>query len=563
MISEQRRKRVEELLQISQGGDASAKQIDELNDLLRNDEELRYVAVRSLQFDAMLQEEFQVRNTAILFDPSSSSGSNPALDPSAVKTGRNSVAEPSENNENNTFLGPWVLMLAATIIGVSVVYSTLLYNANQASVQLANHSSKPILSRPDQSSFLDFDNVMTVTYQEDALWDMDVQIGDQFDFGHIHLRKGVARLNSIYGAVVILDAREGPVRATLDADRSMTVLEGRVLAKAYDQALGFTLRTPTTNVVDIGTEFAVSVDSDGNSDVTVLQGAVTWLPRDRASNSGRSMLAEGNAVRFRSSSDNQGITLKGDADHLDELRAFATRINSRDDCPPPQVHESFDYPLGVMRKDPGGIGWSEPWFKHSAPVIAPSGVIRQGGYLIDPAWLQPSSPRYTVISLSSASERLIAEPISVDVEQDVYMSFLTRKRVIELPRDDRCGAGIALFSATGEQQFGVSIDMRENLTIFNGSKHFGGRHLEPDQTYLIVLKLELHREQPDQIFAKAYSEVDPPAACEPVLWDTSAPGADQRGTIDHVRLWSDATAIAAFDEIRIGSTWNAVVPIRH
>ncbi|MFG0253648.1 MAG: iron dicitrate transport regulator FecR, partial [Rhodopirellula sp. JB053] len=199
MISEQRRKRVEELLQISQGGDASAKQIDELNDLLRNDEELRYVAVRSLQFDAMLQEEFQVRNTAILFDPSSSSGSNPALDPSAVRTGRKPVGEPSENN---TFFGPWVLMLAATIIGVSVVYSTLLYNTNQASVQLATHSSKPILSRPDQSSFLDFENVMTVTYQEDALWDMDVQIGDQFDFGHLHLRKGVARLNSIYGAVV-------------------------------------------------------------------------------------------------------------------------------------------------------------------------------------------------------------------------------------------------------------------------------------------------------------------------------------------------------------------------
>ncbi|EMI42464.1 FecR domain-containing protein [Rhodopirellula sp. SWK7] len=553
MKSAEQCRRVEELLQLSQGGDATVDEIEELNALLRHNEELRYVAVRSLQFDSMLQEEFQVRNTAIQFETASPSSSHPIITPSRKQV---------SSSDDSSFLGPWVLMLAATVIGISVVYSTLLYNNNQASVQLASLSTQPVLSISDWS-IQDVENVMTVTFQEDAQWDDEVEVGDVISFGRVRLRKGVARLNTVYGAVVILDARERPVLVQIGADRSLTVHEGTVFAKAYDQALGFTLRTPTTSVVDIGTEFAVSVEPSGQSDVTVLQGAVTWLPIDRAPHFGRSMIAEGKSVRFKSASDNHGTLLEDTDAHMNDLREFTTRINSRENHEQPIAHESFEYPLGVMRKDEGGYGWAEPWFKHSLPENPPNGVIRQGGYLIEPAWLQPSSPRYTVVSLASVSARSFIEPIDLGVDQDVYFSFVMRKRVIQSPRDDRCGAGIALRSGFDVKRFGVSIDMRENLTLFSGTEHSGGKTLKPDQTYLIVVKIMLRDDEPDHIFAKAYSESDPPAACEPTKWDVVGKPFSHDGVIDQVRLWSDATAIAAFDELRLGKSWSSVVPIRH
>ncbi|MBB3210500.1 hypothetical protein FHS27_006347 [Rhodopirellula rubra] len=553
MKSAEQCRRVEELLQLSQCGDATVDETEELNDLLRHNEELRYVVVRSLQFDSMLQEEFQVRNTAIQFENASPSSSHPIVTPSRKQV---------SSSDDSSFLGPWVLMLAATIIGISVVYSTLLYNNNQASVQLASLSTQPILSISDWS-FQDVENVMTVTFQEDAQWDDEVEVGDVLSFGRVRLRRGVARLNTVYGAVVILDARERPVLVQIGVDRSLTVHEGTVFAKAYDQALGFTLRTPTTSVVDIGTEFAVSVEPDGQSDVTVLQGAVTWLPIDRAPHFGRSMIAEGKSVRFKSASDNHGTLLDDTDAHMNDLKEFTTRINSRENHEQPILHESFEYPLGVMRKDEGGYGWAEPWFKHSLPESPPNGVIRQGGYLIEPAWLQPSSPRYTVVSLASVSARSFIEPIDLSVDQDVYFSFVMRKRVIQSPRDDRCGAGIALRSGFDVKRFGVSIDMRENLTLFSGTEHSGGKTLKPDQTYLIVVKIVLRDDEPDHIFAKAYSESAPPAACEPTDWDAVGLPFAHDGVVDQVRLWSDATAIAAFDELRLGKSWSSVVPIRH
>ncbi|SMP59257.1 FecR family protein [Neorhodopirellula lusitana] len=543
-------RRVEELLQLCQEGGATADQVNELNDLLRNDIELRLVATRFLQLDSMLEDEFQVRSTATRFDAPSGTQTVPPGNASRVS---------HAGQERGRWFGRWKVVLAASLIGFALVYSTLLYNKNQTSLQLANDNLRPMRIQPRS----EFGNVMTVTYQEGARWERDVKIGDQIDVGHLRLNAGVARLNTVYGAVIILDAREGIVNVEIKPDRSLTVHQGTVFAKAYDQAIGFALRTPTTSVVDIGTEFAVKVAPDGQSDVTVLDGAVTWLPVDRSVILGRSMLAAGRSLKFRSPSDRHGLNMVDPDEHLQELRAFTSRINSPETEDTPLVSESFDYPLGVMHRDEGGHGWTAPWCKNNKAKEAPSGVVRQGGYLVEPAWLKPSSPRYTVVSLASVSAREFAEPIDLSVDQDIFLSAVMRKRVIQVPRDDRCGGGITLRSGTDSKHFELNIDMRERLALFNGETYFGGRTLEPDNTYLLVLKLALRREAPDQLFAKAYTIDSPPAAREPTHWDVVSEPSHQDGFVDQMRLWAGATAIAAFDEIRLGTTWNSVVPIRH
>lgn len=62
---------------------------------------------------------------------------------------------------------------------------------------------------------------------------------------------------------------------------------GRLTATVSEQARGFTVVTPSADVVDLGTQFGVNVNEEGNSEVVVFEGAVDVL-YDRSG---------GNAVR--------------------------------------------------------------------------------------------------------------------------------------------------------------------------------------------------------------------------------------------------------------------------
>jgi len=50
---------------------------------------------------------------------------------------------------------------------------------------------------------------------------------------------------------------------------------GRLTATVPSGATEFTVRTPTSEIVDLGTEFGVEVDEQGNSMAVVLSGRIT------------------------------------------------------------------------------------------------------------------------------------------------------------------------------------------------------------------------------------------------------------------------------------------------
>lgn len=108
----------------------------------------------------------------------------------------------------------------------------------------------------------------------DAEWDDSAAIpveGDAISAGPVVLKSGLAQLEFFSGATVIL---EGPARIELKSAWEVECMKGKLRAFVPEPAQGFTIETPEYRAVDLGTEFALSVGSDGNSEVHVVDGEV-------------------------------------------------------------------------------------------------------------------------------------------------------------------------------------------------------------------------------------------------------------------------------------------------
>ncbi|MEM7143643.1 MAG: FecR domain-containing protein [Verrucomicrobiota bacterium] len=127
--------------------------------------------------------------------------------------------------------------------------------------------------------------------------------------GPYELDRGSVDLLFAEGARVSVS---GPARFELRSARHIHLDSGNLVAQISDEALGFIVTSPQSEVVDLGTEFGLSVDKTGRTDVHVLDGLVEVLPVNKADPAeGREgvMIAEGEARRFGDPSDGDAIVI--------------------------------------------------------------------------------------------------------------------------------------------------------------------------------------------------------------------------------------------------------------
>lgn len=129
-----------------------------------------------------------------------------------------------------------------------------------------------LANRPDESSQNPF---ATLTKIQDPVWERQSAVGDRIGSETVRLFAGSVELTFDEGAVVTL---EGPVEFRPSSTDKLELRRGRLLASVPRKAIGFTVSTPTSNVVDLGTEFEVAVNDLGESDVQVLKGEVEVAP---------------------------------------------------------------------------------------------------------------------------------------------------------------------------------------------------------------------------------------------------------------------------------------------
>jgi hypothetical protein len=110
---------------------------------------------------------------------------------------------------------------------------------------------------------------------------------------------GLVELQLKQGVTLVV---EGPAKWSIDGKNNATLKQGKLVAKVPQQAIGFTLQTPTAKIVDLGTEFGVEVQPDGRSILQVLKGEVET--RSHAASAKSVRLSAGQSIQFVSGSPN-------------------------------------------------------------------------------------------------------------------------------------------------------------------------------------------------------------------------------------------------------------------
>lgn len=140
------------------------------------------------------------------------------------------------------------------------------------------------------------------------------------------LKRGFAELSFKNGARVVV---EGPAALEVESPLAISLESGRLAVNAPKTARGFTVRTPGANLVDLGTDFGVTIDDDGETEVQVFEGVVQAASRAAAATR-PSTLKAGDAGRVAKSS----VTITPDAANpqafVRSLTTKATKLNVAD-----------------------------------------------------------------------------------------------------------------------------------------------------------------------------------------------------------------------------------------
>jgi len=93
----------------------------------------------------------------------------------------------------------------------------------------------------------------------------------------LDFEKGLVEVTFVRGAVALI---EGPARFRIIDDNSALLVKGKLRADVPATATGFTIATPSGEIIDLGTQFGVEV-SDGATQTHVFKGEVRALPNVR------------------------------------------------------------------------------------------------------------------------------------------------------------------------------------------------------------------------------------------------------------------------------------------
>lgn len=107
----------------------------------------------------------------------------------------------------------------------------------------------------------------------DAKWanGVHVAVGEAVPRGPLRLVSGQAQITFASGAIVTLHA---PAELEVLSAERVFLRHGRITPFVPPEAHGFTVVSPSGEVVDLGTEFTVGVDATGRTDVFVIDGEV-------------------------------------------------------------------------------------------------------------------------------------------------------------------------------------------------------------------------------------------------------------------------------------------------
>ncbi len=175
---------------------------------------------------------------------------------------------------------PFSLLIATVLTSFGLWFASMIYVSNPD--KIAKDLTPPTLSSPGPALNL----VGRITGMADVKWadrSTEAFCGAHVSMGRKYaLTSGLMEITYNTGAKVIL---QGPVTYHVESKNGGFLPIGKLTGKVeVETAKGFSIRTPTATVTDLGTEFGVEVSQEGNTTSHVFRGSVEFqaMPVDKA-----------------------------------------------------------------------------------------------------------------------------------------------------------------------------------------------------------------------------------------------------------------------------------------
>jgi len=409
--------------------------------------------------------------------------------------------------------------------------------------------------------------VATLTQTADCAWQNPrepLHTGSRLVPGELRLRKGVVRIRFDAGSELLL---EGPAELRLDSGTAATLLLGKVVFRTDAAAAPFDLHTPSATLMDLGTEYAVAVDPEGE-EIHVFEGEIQRVPLGAAAGAEPEHLRAGEARRAA-----RVPAFPSQPTEFDPAR-FVRRLPGQPHLDPAAgllAYEGFDYrdPEALEKgKADGGFGWTSPWGPSPAGPRQPNAprppAISVEQSLVRPGAAVPAVGGHFECVGSAVYYRRLATPVRLDTEGVYYLSFLFRRqgppahpmdvvslmlRPDEEPRKRPDLSNRLTIGAGGSNQIFTHLGRacsRASLPLGNGI------------TYLLVAKIVAGSYAAGQVFVRVYAPREPIGTEEPGSWTLVGPPFESHQVFEWLGVHVHSNNRQAIDEIRLGTTWSSV-----
>lgn len=499
--------------------------VERLEEILRQDREARRFYLRFLQLDAMLEK---VAPAVEEWD---------SLRPNPIQ----SVAKRNAAG--------WLAIAAAVVLFAAGWLLHSLMPSHQAT------GSSP---------------TATLVLVEDCRWKKGSPAeGAQLGEDTLELVSGTAVLRFAGGAEAVLT---GPVAMQITGPAGASLQYGEVVIRAENGAEGFRLSTPRGELIDLGTEFAVRVGDNGETELHVHEGEVA-IGEDFATGSEK-VIREGSAVKLR---DRSGAftTVALDAPRFQELIARAGPREQRDRM---TAYEGFHTDPGTYA--PGdldlGRGWQGAWRSRSPSEV--QGHLREASEEMTVAHSQMDvvwpirGGKAGMLEMEPGSSvwiRKMSEPIRTGEKAIRYFSFLVTEPDLEVTRDEKGKLrwhALRFTLRSSADYFGESLSIgwgRDQQPRVAAGFDATARTLRkiPAGTVFCVAKIMTRRKGEDRVLFRFYTGEDKLDLVEPAEWDVRLGDLDLSADLDLLVLTSNAVETRYVDEIRFGPSWRSVTPV--
>jgi hypothetical protein len=346
--------RLQDLCGAVRDGDATTETVAELEQLLAVSAEMRryYIDFTFIQ-SAMERQECKLENTQWagsdtqcpeVVDRGSGSGDypSPSIPPPICDDHPSHVLNPSPSvpvipshplsysfldETVGFFSSDWSFsyLIATVVCGIAALIGSLVYVSRYEQV-VDNSPSRAAEHQMD--ALPKVESVGRITGMVNCKWAKGTDPLPNSDTVSLRreftLESGLVEIGYNTGAKVIL---QGPVAYKVVSKNGGFMSVGKLTGKvATASAKGFSVRTPTATVTDLGTEFGVEVDKQGNHDVQVFVGEVkVQLPPDNAHKLREIHLTENHAIRFLAASNTVADSVAAPERFIRKLNRFEPR----------------------------------------------------------------------------------------------------------------------------------------------------------------------------------------------------------------------------------------------